>query len=126
MGFSLAAPLTDLMPAIGDVDRTGRDDVIIARRVDVDQLSLVVLRATSDSTFDAETWWTSGTPFSWSGSKLAVADLDRDGRADVVVYRDATPDAGSIAYRFMSTGSSFRGSLWRSLPGLDWASLEVF
>ena len=59
---SVATPLSDLTAVLGDVDRTGRDDLILARRVGDDQLSLVVLRATTTSTFDAMTWWTSVTP----------------------------------------------------------------
>ena len=71
-------------------------------------------------------WWSSTIAFSWSGSKLATADLNGDGRADLIVYRDAGSGAGTNAYRFISSGSSFRSSLWRALPGLDFGSLQAF
>ena len=123
---TIAAPLADLAAVVGDVDRTGRDDVILARRTAPDQLSLMVLQSTWNSRFVARTWWSSPVPFSWAASQLAVADLNGDGRADVVVYRDAAPAAGTDAYRFLSTGSNFRESLWRAMPALDWGSLQAF
>ena len=64
--------------------------------------------------------------FTWTGTKLATADLNKDGRADLVVYRDMGTGNGTDAYRFLSNGTSFHGTLWRALPGLDFRSLTVF
>jgi Stage II sporulation protein/FG-GAP-like repeat len=122
---SVGSPLGNLTPVVGDVDRTGRDDIVLGRKVGADQLAVVVLQATA-TRFVVRTWWSSTTAFSWKGSKLAMADLNGDGRADVIVYRDAGSVGGTNAYRFISTGSSFRSSLWRSLPGLDFGSLQAF
>jgi len=100
------------------VNRDGRDDVILARRRSGGLLSILVLRATSGSSFVQQTWWSSAS-FTWSAIRLASADANRDGLADLLVYRNAGTDAGTLVYRFMSTGSEYRATLWRTMPLLS-------
>ena len=121
----LVAP-TALKPVVGDVDRDGRDDVILARRRGSGFMSILVLRSTAASTFVIRNWWSSTTQFDWSGSWFATTDANRDGRADLVAYRDGGPRGGTQVYRFTSTGVAFHASLWRTLPALAWTTLEAF
>jgi hypothetical protein len=114
---------TSIKAIAGDVDRDGRDDLILARRRSGDLVSMLVLKATSSSSFAQRTWWSS-TALTWSSIRFATADANRDGRADLLVYRDAG-DAGTLVYRFISTGAEFRAALWRTLPLLSWSTLEA-
>ncbi|MHB8459292.1 MAG: FG-GAP-like repeat-containing protein [Candidatus Limnocylindrales bacterium] len=124
---TVTAPIDALIPLVGDVDRSGRDDLVLGVRTGTDQLAIDVLLATPDATFVTETWWTSATPFSWTGTKLAAADLNGDGRADIVAYVDAaTPGTGTIIDRFLSTGSAFAVSPWTTIPTLDWGALQAY
>jgi stage II sporulation SpoD-like protein/VCBS repeat protein len=121
----LAGRLADLTPVVGDFDRDGRDDVVVGRRLVPDRLSVLVLRASRSARYTTETWWSASKHFSWLETHLATADLNRDGRSDLVAYRrDAT--GGTLVHRFLSSGSAFRMELWRSLPGLRWETLDVF
>jgi hypothetical protein len=113
-----------LKPVVGDVTRDGRDDVVLGRRRSGDLLSVVVLRATSAATFVQSTWWSS-TSFSWTGNRLATADVNRDGRADLILYRNGGTDGGTLVYRLTSTGLAFHAALWRTLPDVSWSTIEA-
>ena len=115
---------SSLRAVVGDVNRDGRDDVILARRRSGDLLSVLVLRATSVRSFVLRTWWSSSS-FSWSPNRFATADANRDGMADLLVYRNGGTDGGTLVYRFLSTGAGFRTALWRTLPALSWSTLEA-
>ena len=108
---------------MGDVTRDGRDDVVLGRRKTGDLLSVVVLRATSASTFAQSTWWSS-TTFNWTGTRLATADVNRDGRADLILYRNGGTD-GTLVYRLTSTGLAFHAAWWRTLYDVSWRTLEA-
>jgi len=123
---SVDAPLDALHPLLGDITASGRDSIILGVRTGDDQLALDVLLPAPSGTFATETWWTSQTPFSWAASRLAVADLSGDGRADVVAYVDAGSGNGTTVDRFTSTGRSFRETGWTTLPTLDWGTIQVF
>lgn len=111
-----------LRAVVGDVNRDSRDDVILARRRSGDLLSIFVLRATSSATFVQSTWWTSW--FSWSGTRLATADVNRDGRGDLIVYRNGGA-TGTLVYRLTSTGLAFSGAWWRTLTAVSWSTIEA-
>jgi hypothetical protein len=115
---------TSLKAIAGDVNRDGRDDVVLARRLSGGLVSMLVLRATSGATYVQGTWWSS-TSMTWSAVRFATADVNRDGRADLLVYRNAGTDAGTLVYRLISTGVEFRAALWRTLPLLSWSTLEA-
>jgi hypothetical protein len=55
-------------------------------------------------------WTAKAGAFSWARAKLAVGDLDRDGKDDVIALYDRGRGAASL-YRFISTGKAFRQSL---------------
>jgi hypothetical protein len=113
-----------LRAVAGDVNRDSRDDIVLARRRSGDLLSIVVLRATSSGSFVQSTWWTS-TSFKWSGNRIATADVNRDGRADVVAYRNGGETGGTLVYRLTSTGQEFRAALWRTLSSVSWSTIEA-
>jgi FG-GAP-like repeat len=113
-----------LNPVVGDVTRDGRDDIVLGLRRSLDQLSIVVLRATSAATFVQSTWWSS-TSFSWTGNRLTTADVNRDGRADLILYRNGGADGGTLVYRLTSTGLAFHAVLWRRLSEVPWSTIEA-
>ena len=113
--LTLATPLANLKAVVADVDRNGRDDLALAVRQGADQLALEVGISTGTS-FRAAWWFRTASAYSWSSSKVATADVDRDGRADLLAFRDGGSLGGSVVDLFHSTGSSFALSRWRTLP----------
>jgi hypothetical protein len=121
----VAMSLRDTTPLVGDVNGDGRDDLILATADRQGLLSIVALTATDDG-FRHALWWPGRVSFGFSSSRIAVSDLDRDGRADLVVYRRSAASGSTLVYRFMNTGSRFVAHPWRTLPAVDWATFEVF
>ena len=112
-------------PLVGDLNGDGRDDVVLLERDRLDRLSVVVLAARSGA-FAVDTWSHGRPSFGWSNTRVAVSDLDHDGRADLVAYRWNAASGSTVVYRLMSTGSRFVAHRWRSLADVDWATFEVF
>ena len=109
------ARIAHRLPVVADVDRNGRDDLALAVRQGADQLALEVGISTGTS-LRAAWWFGTASAYSWSSRKMATADVDGDGRADLLAFRDGGSLGGSVVDLFHSTGSSFALSRWRTLP----------
>ncbi len=108
---------------VEDVNRDGRSDVVLLRPFGAAGSQLVGLLSTGTS-FARTTLWTS-TAFRTSASKIAAADLNGDGRGDLVVLYNAGA-AGTRLYQFISTGTAFRATIRVLDPTLRWDTVEPF
>jgi len=109
--------------AVEDVNRDGMSDVVILRATGASGSELVGL-ISSGTRFSRVSMWTSAS-FQESASKIAAADLNGDGRGDLVVLYDAG-SAGTRLYEFISTGSSFRPGVRVLDPSLVWSDVQPF
>jgi len=73
-----------------------------------------------------DTAWTSRTGvFARAKAKLAVGDLNRDGRDDVLALY-ARGRSGAVLYRFISNGKTFKQSVgWSASSGLTWSRAQL-
>ncbi len=108
---------------VEDVNSDGRADVAFLRPVGTGGSQIVGLLSTG-SGFIRSTLWSSAT-FRASAAKLAAADLNGDGRGDLVVLYDMG-SAGTKLFQFLSTGTSFQAGTRVLDPALDWATITPF
>jgi hypothetical protein len=99
------------------------EDVVILRATGATGSELVGLISTGTH-FARVSMWTSDS-FQESASKIAAADLNGDGRGDLLVLYDAG-SAGTRLYEFSSTGSSFRPGVSVLDPSLVWSEIQPF
>jgi Salmonella virulence plasmid 65kDa B protein/FG-GAP-like repeat/Insecticide toxin TcdB middle/N-terminal region len=124
-GFSISATNAWLTPgggngvllAQGDIDGDGRSD-LIASNVDGTGsiLTVAVMRSKGDGNyFGPDYWQIQGQQGAFSAAQTALADVDGDGRADLIVYfRDPS---GFHAYVALSNGQTFSPSLQSWVSG---------
>ncbi|MCT2583942.1 FG-GAP-like repeat-containing protein [Actinophytocola gossypii] len=87
------------VPAVGDVDGDGRDDIVTFTR---DALGDVYVARSTGSGFIASAKWHDF--FGIAGESPGVADVNGDGRADIVTF---THGGDADVYVALSTGSGF-------------------
>ena len=125
------APLDAIRPIVGDFDRNGRDDLMLQRPGSAGEVRFLGYISTG-TTFTRRWFWSAASPnFPWASSSAASADLNRDGRSDIVLFVDRGIDAdgaslGVDVERFTSTGTSFTLSFWRTDPGVTWSTLQPY
>ncbi len=108
---------------VGDLNRDGRSDVIALEPSGPTGSHMVGL-VSNGSRFTPKSLWASDA-FRASAAKIAAADVNGDGRADVVVLYDAGA-AGTRLFQFLSTGSSLRPGTRVLDPALDWSQVQPF
>jgi hypothetical protein len=122
-----ALPPSSLRTMVGDVNRDGRSDVIVARR-DGDGMRIVAYRAPTSGTTFRRAALTGTLDLPFDATRLSSADLSGDGRADVValVDRGDAEDGTSLGTAVWRLLSNNEGTLalrsWTSSANVDWAT----
>jgi hypothetical protein len=116
---------------IGDVDRDGRSDVILALGT-AGGLEIMALRSPASGTAFIPVPMTPPLPLPFETTRFSTSDLNRDGRADVVALVDRGTDAdgndlGTTIWRLLSNST---GTLdlrsWSGGASLDWETASPY
>lgn len=121
--------LADVSPAqaritISDVNRDRHQDIVVDRPYGASGSQLVGLLAI-DGGFVRRSLWQAETGFRWAASRPAGADVDGDGRGDVVIMYNLG-SGGTRFFRFISNGSSLRNVGSTTDPTLPWAGSAIY
>ncbi|HET7676857.1 MAG TPA: FG-GAP-like repeat-containing protein [Candidatus Limnocylindrales bacterium] len=108
---------------VADVDRDGRADLVVAVPSG-DGTLLTALRATTTGSFVRDHQWSSAT-LAWSRLKLGSADVNGDGRGDVLGYVDMGAN-GTRILAFIARGPDMTSSLWLAATPLPWATTQPY
>jgi hypothetical protein len=111
-------PFASAKPVLADVNRDGRADLVIDRPLGTYGSQLFGALSTGFG-FSPRSLWSNAGSFRWSVSRIASADVNGDGRGDIVVLYNAGA-AGSKLYQFLSNGSSLRSAGSTLDPSLPW------
>ncbi|MCP2329109.1 hypothetical protein HDA40_007616 [Hamadaea flava] len=104
------APRGELV-ATGDVNGDGKDDIVSFTH---DGLGDVYVALSTGAAFAASAKWHDW--FAPTGEYPAVADVNGDGKADVITFTQGPGDTAADVYVALSTGSSFAASAtWHDL-----------
>ena len=101
-----------------DVDRDGRVDIVIGHTVGTAGARFLGLMSTG-SEFVQKTLWSASRGYTWSAAKMAAADVNGDGRGDIVVLYNYG-SSGTRLYRYLSNGSALKTSTRSLDPTLPW------
>lgn len=118
-------PPASLKTVLGDVNRDGRTDVIVARP-DGEGMRILAYRAPTSGTTFRRVALTGTLALPFEGTRLSSADLSGDGRADVValVDRGDAEDGTSLGTAIWRLLSNSEGTLtlrsWTSNAAIDW------
>ncbi|MBE3033040.1 MAG: VCBS repeat-containing protein, partial [Actinobacteria bacterium] len=97
-----------------DVNADGFADGVALLDLGKGRSRLVIYRSNGDKAVPKTAWTSKKGAFSWARAKLAVGDVNGDGRDDVIALYDRGK-AGAALYRFISTGSAFKMSIgWKA------------
>ena len=110
--------------AVTDINGDGRADLVVDRPLGPFGSQFVGL-ISNGAAFTTRTLWQNTKSFRWIVSRVAGADVNGDGRGDLVImYNVGT--AGTRFYRFLSTGGSLKSSGSTTDPTLPWAGAAVY
>ncbi|GAB3406659.1 hypothetical protein GCM10027569_17410 [Flindersiella endophytica] len=98
-------PLSTARVIGGDVDGDGRSDIVVQNAGTGDNWSALVFRA-ADNFAAPTTWATAASGNPWSRSAPLLADVDGDGRADLLSMRNLTGCRTAVDL-YKSTGTGF-------------------
>ncbi len=118
-------PPAEIQPMMGDVNRDGRSDVILAGRSG-DGVRVTALRSPRTGTGFSRVDLTGTLSIPFAASRFSSADADADGRADVYALVDRGSDAdgnplGTDVWRLLSNASgTLDASRWLRDETLDW------
>jgi hypothetical protein len=122
---SVPLPPSSLRTLIGDVDRDGRSDVILALGTAAGVEILALRSPTSGSAFIPQPM-TSPLALPFETTRFSTSDLNRDGRADVVALVDRGVDVdgndlGTQVWRLLSNNTATLDlRTWSVGAALDW------
>jgi hypothetical protein len=111
--------------AVSDVNRDRRLDLVIDRPLGTTGTQLVGLLSAPTGGFTRKVLWQSSGSFRWSASQLVGADVDGDGRGDIVIMYNLGA-GGSRFFRFISNGSMLRSAGSTTDPTLVWAGTAIY
>jgi len=109
---------------VADVNGDGLADLVIDQVAGTIGSQMVGLLSTG-AAFVPRVMWTNARSFRWSASRIAPADVNGDGRTDIVVLYNAGA-AGTRFYPFLSSGTSLRPSSMTADPMLSWPSAAPY
>ena len=109
--------------AVSDVNRDRREDLVIARPAGESGTLLVGLLS-NGTTFTRKSLWMDETGFRAVATQLAGADVDGDGRGDVVIMYNLGA-SGTRFFRFVSDGSVLRIAGSTNDPTLIWTGAAI-
>jgi hypothetical protein len=101
-----------------DVDRDGRADIVLGHAMATGGARLLGLMSTG-SEFAQKTLWSASRGYTWSAAKMAAADVNGDGRGDIVILYNYG-SSGTRLYRYLSNGSALKTSTRSLDPTLPW------
>ena len=109
----------------GDVDGNGIADGIVLYDLGGGRSRLQIYPSDGFKATQVTAWTSKPKAFARAKAKLAVGDLDRDGRDDLLALYDRGR-ARVALYRFVSTGSRFTQSLtFSARSGLAWSKAQL-
>lgn len=120
-------PPSALRPMVGDVNRDGRSDVIVARPSG-DGVRILAYRSPASGTAFSRAFMTGTLAMPFAATRFSSADINADGRADVyaLVDRGANADGislGTDVWRLLANGSGTLGATrWLTAAPLDWGT----
>jgi hypothetical protein len=103
-----------------DLDRDGRTDLVVGQPYGVSGTRFLGLMS-SGGAFSVQTLWSAATGYAWGSVKMASADVNGDGRGDVVVLYNMGR-SGTRLHVFLSTGTALRPTSRMTDPTLVWNS----
>jgi len=104
---------------VADVNSDGRTDLVVDRIAGTVGSQMLGLMSNGGA-FSPVSLWVNSRTFRWKASRFAAADVDADGRTDIVVLYNAGA-AGTKVFRFLSTGTRLRSAGATLDPGLTWS-----
>jgi hypothetical protein len=109
--------------AVSDVNRDRREDLVIARPAGASGTLLVGLLS-NGTAFTRKSLWLDEEGFRALATRLAGADVDGDGRGDLVIMYNLGA-RGTRFFRFVSDGSVLRHAGSTNDPTLIWAGAAI-
>jgi hypothetical protein len=101
----------------GDVNGDGIADGIVLYDLGKSRSRLYVLLSDGHIAVRKTAWTSPAGAFAWAKAKLAVGDLNRDGRDDLMILYDRGRSSAAL-YRFVSRGTTFvRSTGWTTGAG---------
>lgn len=112
--------------AVGDYDRDGREDLWLATPADTG-LQVAALRAAPTGAFEWRPLWSSAVDdgLSFDAVKLGSADIDFDGRGDLILFADRG-DAGTRLVGLRSRDGRLKRGPVMDDASLDWEAATPF
>ena len=119
--------LNGMLATVGDVNRDGIDDLFVAFPTGAGRTQIDVIRSWRRFKVRRTTLWTAAVthPLPLAELKIATADVNLDGRPDIVLYRDRGED-GTTLVVLRATYRKLRPYTTLTDATLDWATATPY